>query len=105
MRSGIFPANNKSGSSTLISAGGGGSMPHSSSNLSNVAALPFDFHSDTHCWSIHMPFTIFRKLILPPTAPSLLKLLDAAAMLVQGESSTQPTSDQVPELIKAQSSS
>src|ERR1043165_7655897 len=74
---------------------------HSSSSLSNVQALPFAFHCAMHCCSIHMPFTIFRKLIFPPMPPSLLKLL--AASLVHGESSTHPTRDHVPELMNAQS--
>jgi hypothetical protein len=46
---------------------------------------------------------ILQKINLAAYAASLLKLLLRAAALTQAESSTQPTSDQVPELMKAQS--
>ena len=51
-----------------------------------------------------MPFTFFRKQILPSPPPRLVKFLLRASSLAHGESRVAPTKDQVPELMKAQSS-
>src|SRR4030088_263798 len=50
-----------------------------------------------------MPFTFFKKQVVAPTPPRLVKFILRASSVTQGESSTVPTSDQVPELMKAQS--
>src|SRR5437016_13003730 len=57
-----------------------------------------------HCRRSHMPFTFLRKQVVPPTPPRLVKFNSQASSVIHGESSTVPTSDHVPELIKAQSS-
>src|SRR6266478_8727044 len=57
-----------------------------------------------HCRRSHMPFTFLRKQVVPPTPPRLVKFNSRASSVMHGESSTVPTSDHVPELIKAQSS-
>ncbi len=47
-----------------------------------------------------MPFTFFKKQIFPPTPPRFVKFKDRALSLTHGASSTVPTSDHVPELMK-----
>ena len=52
----------------------------------------------------HMPLTFFRKQIFFPTPPKFVKFLARAKPLAHGFGSVVPTNDQVPELMKAQSS-
>src|SRR2546421_7247035 len=54
--------------------------------------------------SSHIPFTFFRKQMDPPAPPRFVKFICRASALTHGEERTVPTSDQVPELMKAQSS-
>ena len=46
----------------------------------------------------------FRKRIVPPTPPSLVKLYRSALSLMSGPAISTPISDQVPELMYAQES-
>src|SRR6478609_2080990 len=99
----MSPGSSKSGSSTSRENVGAGSWEHLSTNSSHVHVVPWVAQCCMHCCNSHIPFTFFRKLILPPMPPSLLKLLCRACLVRQGDSSTHPTSDHVPELINAQS--
>ena len=51
--------------------------------------------------SIHRPMTFFNSLVVPFTPPSLVKFRRNASGVITGESSSVPSSDQVPELRKA----
>src|SRR5207302_8921725 len=53
-----------------------------------------------HC-SIHSPMTIFRRRVVTPTPPSLVKFSHRASAVTTGASSSVPTRDHVPELRNA----
>src|SRR5260370_35321541 len=57
-----------------------------------------------HWRSSHIPFTFFRKQMDLPAPPRFVKFISRALSLTQGLFRTVHTSDQVPELMNAQSS-
>src|SRR5580704_15134119 len=100
----IFPGANNCGSSTSMSAAGAANDAHLWSTSRNDQVNPRDSHSSMHWRKSHIPLTFFRKQIVPPTPPRFVKFIARASWVTHGLSRTVPTSDQVPELTKAQSS-
>ena len=93
-----------SGSSTSNSTLGSGSFSHTRINSSTEETYPAFAQSSMHCCSSHMPFTFLRKQIFPPAPPRFVKFNFLASAETFGDASRTPPSDQVPELINAQSS-
>ena len=57
------------------------------------------FHFLRHCWTSHRPVTFFRKRMVPPTPPSLVKFRRRLSAVMIGAAASMPMSDHVPELM------
>ena len=56
---------------------GAGSVRRRKASPAVTSVTPFASHSSMHWRSSHIPFTFFRKQILPPTPPRFVKFCDA----------------------------
>src|SRR5207244_5351176 len=95
----------------------GGKMNEASSGLTRLtnggaasarrvsSSYPYDCPARSqmrrHSCTSHRPMMFFKKRIVPPTPPSLVKLHFSTCSLTSGDVISAPISDQVPELIVA----
>src|SRR5215510_13399744 len=70
-------------------------------SVSYSIGRPSAAHIRRHDWSSHRPLMFFSSLTVPHTPPSFVKLRSRALAVISGASISVPTSDHVPELMKA----
>src|ERR1700744_1739984 len=99
MRQGILPTRPSAGYPPSSRATGADSSEARRTSSSTVKEVPEAAHASMHCLSSHMPLTALWKQIRLPTAPRLVNSSASAARELQGEPSSAPMSDHVPELM------